>query len=386
MDSIEIKRNGVTVSRVHFGTRVSEVAGYFVGKSFLIYDVSAETYALELARAVSFSGIYALRGVSEEGKTMATIEGICRWLLGAGADRDATLVAVGGGILSDMAGFAAAVYKRGIKSAYVPTTLLAQVDAAIGGKTGVNMDSYKNIIGVFKQPEFTYVCPEVLESLPEPVFRAGLAELLKTFIIDNGRGDRISRLLESVSRINTAGGFANADAGVRAEFGELVARAAAVKAGIVTRDERESGERRKLNLGHTFAHAIEHNANAGDDPKNFEHNVNAEQSNCAGEHHVNAVHAEGISHGEAVAIGLAMAARLSVRLGIADRKVEADVIKALEVCGLPTECPFPVSALTDAMRKDKKAEDGIIHVILIRSFGDVIVRDMTASQAASLLA
>ncbi|MCD8313619.1 MAG: hypothetical protein LUC24_05605, partial [Bacteroidales bacterium] len=146
-----------------------------------------------------------------------------------------------------------------------------------------------------------------------------------------------------------------------------------------------SGERRKLNLGHTFAHAIEYNANAGGAPKNLEHNANAEKGNCAGEHNANAVHTENISHGEAVAMGLVMAARLSVRLGVAEPQVEADVVKALEVCGLPTECPFPVSDLTDAMAKDKKAEGGIIHVILIHAFGDVIIRDMTITQIESLL-
>ncbi len=425
---IEISRNGEIVSRVCFGETAAEAAKFLSGKLFLVYDCAAERYALAIEQAVVAAGEagvaagaagsvascpsaggaapavilgkYALKDVSEDTKTIETVEDICRWLLDRGADRDATVVAVGGGIVTDMAGFAAAIYKRGIKAVYVPTTLLAQVDAAIGGKTGVNLDAYKNIIGVFKQPEITYICPEVLETLPDGVFRAGLAEMLKTFIIENEApeaqdaaspaassaaqdaaspaaqdatssacGNRVERMVAVVQEINAAGSFAAASPAARTEFGRLVAEAAGVKAGVVTRDEFESGERRKLNLGHTFAHAIEFVANS--------HAASAAPDSGKS--------ASEISHGEAVAIGMAMAARLSVGLGLATEQTESDVLKALRTCGLPTECPFPLSSMLDAMKKDKKAEGGSIHFVLIRSIGDVIVRDLTVSQAADIL-
>ncbi len=346
------------------------------GNIFVVYDPAVEKFAKAMA-AEGVIGMYAMKEVSEEGKTLEAVEDICRWLLESGADRDACLVAVGGGIVSDMVGFAAAIYKRGVRAVYVPTTLLAQVDAAIGGKTGVNLDAYKNILGVFKQPEVTFICPEVLETLPEPVFRAGLAEMLKTFIIDNGSG-RVERMMAVVQEISEAGGFAAASPAARAEFGELVAEAAGVKAGVVTRDELESGERRKLNLGHTFAHAIEYVANShtGVAESAAGSATESAASRCGGPE---------ISHGEAVAIGMAMAARLSVALGVASAETEASVLNALKTCGLPTECPFPLTSLFGAMTKDKKAEGGSIHFILIRSIGDVIIRDLTVTQVADLL-
>ena len=132
---------------------------------------------------------------SEETKTFETVMDICGWLLENGADRDAMILAVGGGITTDMAGFAACIYKRGVRFAYVPTTLLSQVDAAIGGKTGVNFEKYKNILGIIRQPSFTYICPQVLESLPKRDFLSGAAEMLKTFIIeDNGNYQKAADL------------------------------------------------------------------------------------------------------------------------------------------------------------------------------------------------
>ncbi len=360
MNSIHIYRNGEISSRVHFGTRVTEAAAFLCGKLFLIYDPSVEKYAVDLRQRANFVDSYALEA-SEENKTLASVEDICRWLLDKGADRDATLVALGGGIVTDMVGFAAGIYKRGVKAVYIPTTLLAQVDAAIGGKTGVNLDAYKNILGVFQQPEFTFICSEVLDSLPERVFRCGLAELLKTFIIEND-GARVQRLLEVMPAINAAGGLGAASEGVKEEFGRLVAEAAGVKAGVVTRDERESGERKKLNLGHTYAHAIEYLSNSS-------------LSTCRPASPQQALHEE-IAHGEAVAMGMAMAAELSARLGICSNEVAAYVVEAIELCGLPTQCPYSLESLVDAMKKDKKAHDGKVHFILIAGIGDVVIRDL----------
>ncbi|MCD8209078.1 MAG: 3-dehydroquinate synthase, partial [Bacteroidales bacterium] len=328
MKNIEIRRDGRVVSAVVFGTDLGGFVSCGGGKHFLIYDSAVEVHASALSEVVGFAGKFAVEGVSEERKSMGSVLEICRWLLACGADRNSVVVALGGGILLDMVGFAAGIYKRGVRCIYVPTTLLAQVDAAIGGKTGVNLDGYKNILGVFRQPELTYICPQVLETLPPAIFRDGLAEMLKTFIIDNGDG-RVERMLKAVRWLDEVGGFGEAVSEVRGEFGELVAMSAGVKAGVVERDEFEGGERRKLNLGHTFAHAIEYVAHS---------------------------RAERVSHGEAVAMGLAMAAGLSVRVGVAEAGVERDVVEALEVCGLPVRCPYEVGELVDAMSKDKKVD------------------------------
>ncbi len=199
---------------------------------------------------------------TEERKTLATVLEIEEWLLEKGADREAFVLGAGGGITTDLVGFAASVYKRGVRFGFIPTTLLSQVDAAIGGKNGVNLDSYKNIIGVIRQPEMTFICPEPLETLPYPQILSGAAELLKTFIINN-KGNEYERAVNMLMNIHDRASEGAAEAAVleySETFRELIAAAAKVKAGIAGRDPNERGERRLLNLGHTFAHAIEKNS------------------------------------------------------------------------------------------------------------------------------
>lgn len=297
-----------------------------------------------------------LLDTSEEDKSMQTVMEICKWLLDNGADRNALLLAIGGGITTDMAGFAASIYKRGIRFAYIPTTFLSQVDAAIGGKTGVNFENYKNILGVIRQPEFTYICPEVLETLPYRDFLSGSAELIKTFIIDNA-GNNYEKAVEVLSEIHESIDRKQAIALHLAELEELAGAAARIKAGVVERDEFEQGERRKLNLGHTFAHAIEWEARAAK---------------------------KDISHGEAVAMGIILAAKASERYygqEVADQSLSAMLTRDFSRCGLPTECPFPLESLSGAMRKDKKAENGIVHFVLIRTLGDVRIEDLAVELA-----
>ena len=268
MDDIFISDGNAVLSRIVFGDRVSDmtaILGICAGKEdrlplYIITDSNTDRYADALARAaggmhnVEVCGQYRI-DAAEESKTMSSVLSMVSWLLESGADRNAFLLAVGGGITTDMAGFAASVFKRGIRFAYMPTTLLAQVDAAIGGKTGVNYDSYKNMIGVIRQPEFTFICPEVLETLPSRDFLSGAAELVKTFLIQDGGNYAGSiAFLSELGEARDRTAFLKENA---ARLSELVHAAAAVKAGIVSRDQFESGERRKLNLGHTFAHAIE---------------------------------------------------------------------------------------------------------------------------------
>lgn len=311
---------------------------------FVVCDANVEGFAERIAGQAGNDGSkssnkkYPILAITadETHKTINTVMEICRWLLEQGADRDALVLAVGGGVTTDMAGFAASIYKRGVRYANVPTTLLSMVDAAIGGKTGVNLDGYKNLLGVIRQPEFTAIFPEALETLPEREFRSGLAEMLKTFIIKNPRHS-----YERTVALFAGGAFGAAGE----ELAELIQLAAGVKQGIVEKDEFESGLRRKLNLGHTFAHAIEWWK-----PGKY-------------------------THGEAVAIGMVQAARVAEKLGITEEaglaaRIEAD----LKACGLPTELPCPEKELLPAMIKDKKAEDGKINLVLPLKIGKVAVK------------
>lgn len=312
---------------------------------------------------------------SEAAKTMDTVMTICEWLMEQGVDRSALVLAIGGGITSDMTGFAASIYKRGVRFAYIPTTLLSQVDAAIGGKTGVNFDRYKNILGTIRQPEFTYICPQLLVSLPNRDFLSGVAEMLKTFIIEDNENYYDAVGLLSDMNVEFYSSMAEGtdeleawEACVEKYSGELlklISEAAKVKAGIVSRDQFESNERRKLNLGHTFAHAIETLAQRrGDD----------------------------ITHGEAVALGTILAAALSGKYAtineewreICDYSLYQRFTDDFLSVGLPINCPYKIEDMAEAMKKDKKAEGDIIHFVLPASVGDVRIVDMTVEQVVSL--
>ena len=317
---------------------------------------------------------------SEESKTLESVMDICAWLLENNADRDALVLAVGGGITTDMAGFAASIYKRGVRFAYVPTTLLAQVDAAIGGKTGVNFDKYKNILGVIRQPEFTFICPKVLATLPKRDFCSGAAEMLKTFVIeDNGNYRKAADLLFDMSsefnlevlmfgKDEAKTWTAIVDKHTK-ELGSLVAAAARVKAGVVSRDQFERGERRKLNLGHTFAHAIETLAQR-DGGERF--------------------NGEGVTHGEAVAMGMVLAARLADRYFRNDRNdptaLEGQMSNDLWDSNVPCFCPYSIEEMAQVMKKDKKAEGGKIHFVLPKAIGQVEIVDLTVEEVCRLMA
>ena len=324
--------------------------------------------------------------VSEELKTLETVMEICAWMLENGADRDALLLAVGGGIATDMAGFAASIYKRGVRFAYVPTTLLSQVDAAIGGKTGVNFEKYKNILGVIRQPEFTYLCPQVLESLPKRDFLSGAAEMLKTFMIeDKGNYQKAADLFFDISSEFTMETMVNGKdehqvwkaimTRNRRQMTELISAAARVKAGVVSRDQFERGERRKLNLGHTFAHAIETLAQR-DEGERFSN-------------HDGVCEIKGVTHGEAVAAGMVLAARLADRYYRNDRsettELEAKVSSDLWDADIPCYCPYSIEEMAETMKKDKKAEGGKIHFVLPKAVGDVEIVDLTVEEVIRLL-
>lgn len=303
---------------------------------FVVYDRNVESLALKIAKERPSLAIVA----DEIHKNMDSIVLICRWLLEQGADRDAVIYAVGGGVTTDMVGFAASIYKRGVSYVNYPTTLLSQVDAGIGGKTGVNLDAYKNILGVINSPAQTRILPESLETLPDRELRSGAAEMLKSFIIDNRNGN-----------YEKAVSVLSADRLSLDALSPLIEAAADVKRRIVEQDPYEKGLRRLLNLGHTYAHAIEW----------YQHSIRTSNP---------------MTHGEAVAVGMIKAARISADIGIADKALVTRLEADFRACHLPTELPCPEDALEKALWKDKKAENGKIHFVLIKSIGNVIVEDL----------
>jgi 3-dehydroquinate synthase len=373
MKELEIKSCGRVISKIFAGAVTSEVVGCFEGTEtvYIVCDRKVERLAGSIASSITAFGInhsctLHVAGlvpidVSEDLKTMETVLRINDRLLEMNADRNSFLLAIGGGITTDLAGFAASIYKRGIRFAFVPTTLLAQVDAAIGGKNGVNFNSYKNMLGVIRQPEFTYLSPQPLETLSQRDFVSGEAELLKTFIIENDlENDNYVSAVCVFSSIHESSDISEAIRTHSAKLQELIFAAAAVKAGIVSRDQYEKGERKKLNLGHTFAHAVEWMAHSGRSEKD-------------------------ISHGEAVAIGIIQAAKLSERTGLAEQGLAAGLETDFRKCGLPVDLPFPIDSLAGAMAKDKKAEGGKIHFVLIKCIGSVLIYDLPVEEAVKIL-
>ena len=376
MEHINVYSGERVISRIMVGETIAELEGVLerYPHVFAVMDANVAMHcpaSADIAEIMNRKGVPGkLIEASEETKTMDTVMDICGWLLDNGADRDALVLAVGGGITCDMVGFAASIYKRGVHFAYLPTTLLAQVDAAVGGKTGVNFDRYKNMLGIIRQQDFTFVCPEVLVSLPHREFIAGVAEMLKTFIIDdNGNYQKAVDVLSEMSQgysllpeESAADYWSDCVAAYSSELMYLVEEAVRVKAGVVSRDQYERGERRKLNLGHTFAHAIETLAQReGSD----------------------------ISHGEAVAMGLVMAARLSDRVfrGDMDTPTELEGGLAIDLCdcGLFPQCPYEIADMAEIMMKDKKAEGGKVHFILIREIGEVTSYPLAVEEVVRLL-
>ena len=376
MEHINIYSGERIISRVIVERTIAGLEPYLEKYSH-VFVIMDSNVAMSCPASTQIAQIMNRRGApgrlieaSEQEKTMETVMDICGWLLDNGADRDALVLAVGGGITSDLAGFAASIYKRGVRFAYVPTTLLAQVDASIGGKTGVNFDRYKNMLGVIRQPEFTYICPQVLESLPHREFTAGVAELLKTFMIEDGGNyqkavDVLSEMQQGYSILpeeSASDYWTDCVAAYSDELMYLISEAVRVKAGVVSRDQYERGERRKLNLGHTFAHAIETLAQRAE---------------------------KNISHGEAVAMGLVFAARLSDRIFRGDMDtptaLEGSIAIDLCDCGLYPECPFSIEDMADLMLKDKKAENGKVHFVLLNEIGDVVSYALTVEETGKLL-
>ncbi|GIL04081.1 3-dehydroquinate synthase [Betaproteobacteria bacterium PRO7] len=302
--------------------------------------------ALAAARRVAPTALLELIG-GEQHKTMATVGRVLDALVASGADRRSLVVALGGGVVGDIAGFAAAIYMRGIRYAQAPTTLLAQVDSSVGGKTGVNHPRGKNLIGAFHQPALVLSDTDTLRTLPPRELSAGLAEVLKHGLLADA--DYFERTLRDLPRLLACDEEALAAA---------IARSCEIKAGVVARDEREAGERALLNLGHTFGHAIE--ALTG-----FSRWL----------------------HGEAVGCGLCLAADLSHRLGLIARADVERIEAAVAAARLPTRIEgLSLRDALESMRGDKKAEAGRVKFVLLERIGRAVQRTVPDEAVAATLA
>ncbi len=296
-------------------------------------------YAAELKASLEAAGLRA--GIvavppGEASKSYARFAEVCDGLLALKIERNDLVVALGGGVVGDLAGFAAASLRRGVRFVQVPTSLLAQVDSSVGGKTGINSPLGKNLIGAFHQPRLVLADTASLDTLSEREMRAGYAEVAKYGLIAD-------EAFFAWCEANWRGIFSGGP-----ERDEAVAACCRAKAGVVIRDEREDGERALLNLGHTFGHALER---------------------------ITGYSSERLVHGEGVAIGLALAFRFSARLGLCAGQEAGRVANHLALAGLPTRLQQvpggsgDADAILDAMAQDKKVRDGALTFILARGIG-----------------
>jgi 3-dehydroquinate synthase len=327
---------------------INRVAEFVPEGSGLIFAVSTrdvwEIYGDQVRKALGSRGCEVLFFAGgEDNKRLSHIEQLAEQMMERGGDRSSLVLAVGGGIVTDMAGFLAAIFMRGVPVIQVPTTLLAQVDAAVGGKTGVNLVSGKNLIGSFHQPLAVLIDPAVLDSLPDREYHAGLYEIIKAGVI---RSEPLFQLLKERS------------AEVLGKSPEVVdwiiAESVRIKAEVVSSDERESGLRRILNFGHTFGHALE-----------------AE------------THYTRFLHGEAVSWGMRAATRLAETLEMISPEEATAIIKVLEAYGPIPDCKgVSRVGLQIRLMKDKKTIQHRIHFVLPVKIGEVVVRSDVPIAAA----
>lgn len=332
---IHVERGALT----HLSHHVSEAApayryGIVIDETVLAHHGGKFKAAFPSDRTLFLTVPPGEREKSRE-RWSALTDALLQW----GAGRDTTIVAIGGGVVCDLAGFVAATFMRGVPVVQVPTTLLAMVDASVGGKTGVDTPDGKNLVGAFHNPSAVVIDPDVLTTLPAAVFRSGLAEMIK-------HGVLASR--EYFDRLQAAlGELARTDGAKSDTLPELIADSVAIKAAVVARDEREGGLRQTLNFGHTIAHAIE---------LQFDYSM---------------------LHGDAVAIGMVVESAIAERAGIAEPGTVNQVKEAVQAAGLPFAIPASVNlaALLAATHGDKKSRGGFARYALPVRIGEMTVGD-----------
>jgi len=333
---------------VHIGSSILSGLGakcqslHLKGSAAIITNTTVAPLYLDQAKAALESSGYAVKEIllpdGEEYKNSATMDLIYDELISAGLDRGAFIVALGGGVVGDMAGFAAATFLRGIPFVQVPTTLLAQVDSSVGGKTGINHRLGKNLIGAFYQPRMVLIDLDTLDTLPEREYLCGMAEVLKYgVVLDRDFFDFLSTTVKAVKLRD------------KIVLQHIIARSCAIKASVVERDEREGGLRAVLNFGHTIGHAVETLAGYGS-----------------------------VKHGEAVAIGMAQIARLSNMRGLSTLSEAHMVVGLIKALGLPVELPdYPLPEYQKIIEHDKKKRDDGVNFIFNRGIGDFAIEKVT---------
>lgn len=295
---------------------------------FIITDTNVRRYYGEIFPA----GKVLETEPGEKTKRLETVGTLCRMLMDAGADRSSFILGYGGGVVCDIAGLVASVFMRGVRHGFVSTTLLSQVDASIGGKTGVNLGEYKNIIGTFRQPEFVLCDHSMLSTLTDEEFISGIGEMIKHAVIsDRNLFLDISSSIEKIEE---------RDPVLLAPF---IERAVRIKAAVVRQDPDEKGPRRILNFGHTFGHVLE---------------------TCYG-----------IPHGMAIAEGMLIAAEMSVWTGDMPHSELKMLAGVLEKAGMAKEHELPPNIIS-LVARDKKGEAGTINMVLLRSVGRAVTRKM----------
>jgi shikimate kinase/3-dehydroquinate synthase len=319
----------------HLGPLVSGL-GRWPTVALVSDDVVGPLHANRAASSLESAGLRVApctMPAGETHKTLETVSDLYAQFLAAGLDRSGLVLAIGGGVVGDVAGFAAATFMRGLPLMQVPTTLLAMVDSSVGGKTGVDLPSGKNLVGAFKQPTLVAIDPAVMTTLPAADFRAGLAEVVKAGII--GSTELFERLEDG-----------------QADLSWIIRQAVAVKVAVVEADPYEKGRRAVLNLGHTFAHAFE------------------------------VLSDYGLRHGEAVAVGMAVAVRLAADLGQCPPNVGQRIVALLDHLNLPTTIPnHDPEAVWAAMTSDKKKQGDRLRFVLTLDIGQVDMFDDIPRQA-----
>ena len=328
MNTIEV-RGRLQTSRILIGEDFRRTGSYLKGRPvFILTDANVQRlYGPDFPVP---AGLVLEPG--ERSKTLETTARVYRALLDRGAERSWFVLGVGGGVVCDVAGFAAGTFMRGLDFGFVSTSLLSQVDASVGGKNGVNLDGGKNLVGLIRQPEFVLCDPAMLKTLPPEEIGNGLAEVIKHGLIaDPALLAFLEDQAEEIRALRPAA------------MARLVGDSVRIKAAVVERDENEAGERKILNFGHTLAHAIE------------------------------AV--EGISHGRAVALGLLFALRLSGRLGVLrDEALPGRVVRLLKTYGLPARLESDPGPLLEAVSRDKKKCGAAIDFVLLEAAGRPLLR------------
>ncbi len=316
-------------SRVYMGDAVALLGELLPSKRVVVIS---DTNIDRTHKMVIDNYDHILIGQGEQAKNLATLDEVYRQLIDMGADRSTFILGVGGGLVTDVAGFVASTYMRGVEFGFVTTTLLGAVDASIGSKNGVNIGGFKNMVGTFSQPKFVICDVSLFDSLPKREFRAGVAEIIKSAII----ADReLFEMLEGTSL--------DALRKDKVLLEEVVRRAMRVKVDIVSQDERESGLRRVLNLGHTIAHAIEKSSRK-------------------------------MNHGEAVAVGLSRMVESALSQSLLSADDARRIIALLEKYGFDLSSPVDDKSLLDAIKGDKKRKGNSIHAIYPTAIGCVIDR------------